>query len=39
VLGAGLSRPERGHLSCAYISSSGGLDTDIVLMLFLQTRV
>jgi hypothetical protein len=39
VLGAGLGRPERGHLPCAYISSSGGLDTGIVPMLFLQTGV
>jgi hypothetical protein len=30
MLGAGRGRPERGHLSSAYISGSGRLDTGIV---------
>jgi hypothetical protein len=39
MLGAGIGRPEWGHLPCTYISSSGGLDTGIVHMLFLRTGV
>jgi hypothetical protein len=34
MLGAGLGRPERGHLPSAYISGSGRLDTCIVLKLY-----
>jgi hypothetical protein len=34
MLGAGLGRPERGHLPSAYISSSGRLDTGLVPKLY-----
>jgi hypothetical protein len=34
MLGVGHGRPERGHLSSAYISSSGRLDTGIVPKAF-----
>jgi hypothetical protein len=34
MLGAGLGRPERGHLPSAYISGSGRLDTGIVPKLY-----
>ena len=39
MFGAGLGRPEQGHLPCTYIPGSSGLDTGIVPMLFLQTGV
>jgi hypothetical protein len=34
MLGAGLGRPERGHLPSAYSSGSGRLDTGIVHKLY-----
>jgi hypothetical protein len=34
MLGAGLGRPEWGHLQSAYISGSGRLDTGIVPMFY-----
>jgi hypothetical protein len=34
MLGVGLGRPERGHLSSAYIFDSGRLDTGIVPKLY-----